>query len=200
MSTRLILIRHGQTEWSVDRRYCGISDIDLNDSGRVQADRVSHRLKEERIQKVYSSASKRALNFAKIAFKDISIEKLSNLREINFGIFEGLKHEDIIKKHPDIYSAWLNDPFQTTIPKGDNLGDFEERIKETLVEIISLNRDNTVGIVTHGGVIRMILKDLLHEKSIWSIKLPHLASITIVEYKDNKGEVLLFNDKGHLNE
>ena len=197
MSTRIILIRHGETDYSSGKRYCGITDADLNDKGITQAQRLCQRLDREKIDKVYSSDSKRAFNFARIIFKDLSIESLPGLREINFGIFEGLGHEEILEKHPDVYAEWLKKPFDSAIPEGDSLVNFKKRVEGLFREIVSLNKGKTAAMVTHGGPIRIIIGSILDSKNIWD-KMPGLASLSIVEFKNDTGKVLLFNDRGHL--
>ncbi|MBU1853755.1 MAG: histidine phosphatase family protein, partial [Candidatus Omnitrophica bacterium] len=82
--------------------------------------------------------------------------------------------------------------------EGDTLGDLEKRVREALAKIIYINKDKIAAVVTHAGPIKIIIGTILKTKDIWTIK-PDLASITTVEFKDNKGEVLFFNDMGHLN-
>ena len=103
MPTKLILIRHGETDGTYQKRYCGVTDLPLNKMGIEQVENASRNLKKEKIDKVYSSDMKRTIQSANIVFKDKDIEKLSSLREMNFGIFEGLTYEEIMKKHSDSY-------------------------------------------------------------------------------------------------
>lgn len=198
MFTKLILIRHGETNLNLQKRYLSDTDIDLNKKGREQAKRLRQRLAKEKIHKVYSSDNKRALNFAKIAFRGFPIEKSPKLREINFGIFEGMNHAEIMKKYPEIYNNWLSNPFATVIPKSENLNNFRKRIIKIFKEIVSLNRNKTIAIVTHAGPIRIIISDILKLKKNWKIT-PALASITIIQYKRAKFEIMLLNDTTYLN-
>jgi len=96
MSTTLILIRHGQTDANKQRRYCGAYDCDLNENGRAQARKLNELLRKEVIDQVYSSDLERAMQFSKKIFGDKKINVLSDLREIDFGIFDGLTHEEIM--------------------------------------------------------------------------------------------------------
>jgi len=118
MPTKLILIRHGQTDWNAKKIYCGHQDIGLNAFGRKQASRLRSSLENETIHKIYSSNKKRAIQSARIIFKKAKIRRLAELREMHFGVFEGKNYRQILKKYPDIYCQWLKDPFSATIPEG----------------------------------------------------------------------------------
>lgn len=181
MSTRLILIRHGETDYSLEKRYCGLTDACLNKRGREQAQRLCQRLKSEQIDKIYSSDSKRTKEFAKIVFKARPVEIVPELKEMSFGIFEGLRHEEIIQRHAKIYKKWLKDPFKTVIPEGDNWINFKQRIEETLGRLASLNKDKTLAIVTHAGPIKIIMNNIVKSRSIWELK-PPLASFNVVYF------------------
>lgn len=175
MPTRIILIRHGETRWNLEKRYMGLKDIGLNDKGIKQAKKLKVRLIKEKISRVYSSDRKRAFKFAKIIFPALPIEKKAALREMNFGGFEGLTYKENMKKYPKLYSNWLNNPSSTTIPGGDSLYDFRKRIKRFLKKIISLNKNKTIALVTHGGPIRIIISE----------DVPP-ASVNIIEYRGGK--------------
>jgi broad specificity phosphatase PhoE len=198
MPTRLILIRHGQTEWNLKKRYVSFTDIDLDTKGRDEAKCLRQKLSNEKIYKVYVSDSKRAINFAKIAFRGFIIEKISDFREMNFGIFEGMTYREIMKKYPKIYNRWLNNPFNTVIPKAESLSNFKKRILKIFKKIVSVNRNRTLAIVTHAGPIRIIINDILKSRNIWDIT-PDLASINIIEFKRGKANITLLNDTDYLN-
>ncbi len=199
MSTKVILIRHGETEWSYQKRYCGFTDIELNEKGRQQARRLLKRLSKEKIHKVYSSDMKRTVQFAKIVFKDLPVEELLDLREMNFGIFEGLTYQDIMEKYPRVYGEWLGSSLDI-ITQGEGLKILARRVRKALRRILSQNSNKTVAVFTHGGPIRVILCDILRLdlKEIWQIELG-LASISIIEFVKGRGRVHLLNDIPYLN-
>ena len=196
MSIRLILIRHGSTDWSMKKKYCSFTDIDLNNKGKNEARKLYQRLNKEKIHKAYSSDAKRAFHFAKIALRGLTIEKIPELRELNFGIFEGLTYREIIKRYPEIYTRWLNDPFGVDIPSGESLCNFKKRVSKILKRINSLNRNKTIALVTHAGPIKIIINDILKSKKIWEIT-PDLASLNIIDFKNSKGKIQLFNDTSY---
>lgn len=179
MATRLILIRHGQTVFNLKKIYCSFSDAGLDKSGIKQAEKLKTRLTKENIHRVYSSDLKRAFQFAGLLFKGLAIEKSAELREIDFGIFEGFTHSQLLKKYPELYSAWLNDPFNMVIPNGERFYDFRDRVRMFVKRIISANKNKTVALVTHAGPIRIIISDSLKTRNIWEINVEP-ASINII--------------------
>ena len=198
MLTKIILIRHGQTDWNAEKKYCGFSDLGLNKQGKEQIGKLSRRLKNEDIYKVYSSDLKRAVQSAVIIFKKTKIEKVWDLREINFGILEGKSHKEILEIEPRIYQDWLNDPYSITIPKGESLNKFKKRVMGALEKIVISNSNKTVAVVCHGGTISIILSRINGSKNFWEL-IPGSASLNIIEYVNNKAKITLFNDISHLN-
>lgn len=198
MPTKIILIRHGQTLWSGEKRYCGLTDIDLSVRGREQAKKLYQILRKEKIHKVYSSDASRALEFARIVFKGFHIEKIPELRELNFGIFEGLTYQEIMKRYTKIYKKWINDPFNVAIPDSESLKDFKKRVRKIFLKIVSLNKNKVLAIVTHTGPIKIIISSILKSNDLWKIE-PDLASINIIELKRGEANIVLFNDTSYLN-
>lgn len=169
------MIRHGETDWNRDKRYCGLTDVCLNKRGIEQAEELCQKLGREKIDRIYSSDLKRTREFARIVFKDRRVETIPELREMDFGVFEGLRHEEIMKRYSEIYKKWLNDPLNTLIPEGDILIDFKKRIEEAVERIVSLNKGKALAIVTHAGPIKVIMSNITKSENIWGIN-PELGS------------------------
>lgn len=197
MATKLILIRHGQTNWNLKKRYSGFIDVALNALGRKQALKLCKRLSNENVHKVYSSDRIRALETARIIFKRSEIEAIPDLREIHFGRFEGLTHKEIMVKYPNVYKKWLNNPFAITIPGGEALIDFQKRVVSAFKKIVFQNRNKTAVIVCHGGTISIFISHIMRTKKFWE-QIPSSASLSIVEYKSNKASISLLNDTSYL--
>lgn len=198
--TRLILIRHGQTDYNSKNRYCGFSDPPLNAQGIWQAKRLADRLKDLKIDKAYSSDLKRAYQTAGIVFRDISIEKSADFREMNFGIFEGIGYEMIIEKYPDLYSEWINSPTKIKIPGGEGFIDLNKRVLRKLASILWRHADGTIAIVSHGGPIRVILCNALGygPKIFWQIEQESCA-LNIIDYSEAQSPIVVTrNDTAHL--
>ena len=181
--TRLILIRHGETDYASQGRYCGFSDPSLNRKGIQQSESLAIRLKEAGVDKVYSSDLKRAYESAKIIFRGNSIEEIADFREMNFGLFEGLKYEEIIKAYPKLYREWIDNPVRVKIPGGESLVELEKRVKERLSFIFSQDEGKTIALVSHGGPIRVILCQVLKLglESFWKVE-QETGTLRIIDY------------------
>lgn len=197
MLTKLLLIRHGQTDCNLEKKYSGFLDVDINAAGKQQARLLYKRLKEGIVHKVYSSDRLRAVHFARIVFSGRKIEKIPDLRELHFGRFEGLTYQQIMEKYPGIYQSWLSHPFRTSIPQGESLDKFQKRILKAISRIVSDNIGKTIAIVCHGGVISIFINSILGIKDFWKYA-PDSASLSIVEYRNDKPELRLFNDISYL--
>lgn len=199
MTTKLILIRHGMTEWNKNGRYCGYKDVNLSSQGKLEVIKLRERLNKISFDRIYCSDRKRALqtrailfgsgfgkrkpNHGLLARSDFAIAK--GLREINFGVFEGLKHDEIVEKYPEVYKEWLADPYKGRIPNAESMQLFKKRVQGAINKILRFNRGKTIAVVCHGGVIGIFVSSILKSGDFWSY-VPSPASITIVEYKDNK--------------
>lgn len=197
MATKLILIRHGETDFNRKKRYSGFRDIPLNPKGRRQIGKLHKRLKDESVHKIYSSDRSRAIESAGIIFKGRRVESLPGLREIHFGIFEGLTYKEIMKKYPVIYKKWLKDPFSVNIPQGESLVSFRKRVVKELKKIIARNKGKTVAVVCHGGPISIFVNHILKSKDFWKY-IPKSASLSIIEHKNGKSKIRSLNDILHL--
>lgn len=198
--TRLILIRHGQTDYNLAKRYCGLSDPPLNHKGIEQAKRLAVRLKGLGIDRVYSSALARAYDTAVLIFKNKTIKKSADLREMDFGIFDGLTRREIIKKRPSLYKSWIDNPLEVKIPGGEKPTQFRRRIRRYFSFILSRHPDETIAVVTHGGPIRVILCDALGYDMKMFLQIEQsVGALNIIEYSEKLAPVVIkMNDTSHL--
>lgn len=197
MSKRLILIRHGQTQWNLEKRYMGSTDIGLNCEGLAQADKLRARLKTTKVDRVYSSDSARAFDFAKIIFPRMAVEAMPELQEMDFGLIEGMTHDEIMKKYPSEYDRWLKDIHAANMPEGESMQIFRVRVLKAFNRIISHNHEKIIAIVTHAGPIRIIINEIVSSGDFWST-MPDSASVNIIELTGGEAKVLLLNDTSHL--
>ncbi|MDO8662756.1 MAG: histidine phosphatase family protein [Candidatus Omnitrophota bacterium] len=200
---RLILIRHGQTDHNLQKRYCGSNDPALNNSGVHQAQMLRERLKGEKVGKVYSSSQKRAYQTAEIIFPDREIEKRDGLAEMSFGIFEGMAYDEIMAKYANIYTDWLRNPFQARIPQAEQLESLYARVRSEIDFIFSRSGENeTIAVIAHGGPNRVILCDAYGYSSekFWEIEQDN-GALNIIEYTSlTSAKVVIINDTVHLPE
>lgn len=199
MITRLILIRHGTTVWNQEKRYCGCRDVGLSVEGRLQAKKLRRKLKGIKFDCILASDRQRALQTARIIFKGRAIIKVRGLREINFGVLEGLRHKEILRIYGAAYVKWLKSPFRNHIPKAEELGDFKKRVQRAISGIIDKNSGKTVAVVCHGGTIGVLVSGILKTKDFWRY-VPKATSVTVLEYAKGRVSLIKFNDTDHLDE
>jgi alpha-ribazole phosphatase len=152
---KLFLIRHGQTDWNIARRFQGQSDVSLNEVGRKQAMALADRLSAQHIDALYSSDLQRALETAKIIRKSECYSD-ARLREINFGDWEGLTYNEIKEKYPNALAERENDIYKNAPPNGETLEQLCERVRSMLDELYAKHKDQTVLVVAHGGVLQTL--------------------------------------------
>lgn len=199
---KLLLVRHGETEWNKTLRYQGHTDIPLSAIGREQAMALSQRLVGEKIDAFYASDLIRARETAEIIARNHNQEVscLQGLRETYFGDWEGLTYVQIIKKYPQVMSAWRKNPSVTRIPGGETLEEVAERSMKAIASIQQNHADQTVLLVVHGGIIRVIISSLLGVSldDYWKFKQDNTALNIIEIHEENKAIVCLLNDINHL--
>ncbi len=188
----LFFVRHGTTDWNQEMRYQGQTNTYLNEIGIKQAHKTGEFLKGFDLQMIYCSDLSRCLQTAKIInshFKhDIVIDK--RLREISFGIWEGLTYNDAYAKYPDLVKIWFNQAESFQVPKGEAYNMVMERVYEAVIDITGQGV-NDVAIVTHGGVIRALLYKLKLIKSdeIWS-DMVRPGSVTLLDWNKQSFELI----------
>jgi broad specificity phosphatase PhoE len=197
MKTTLLLIRHGETEWTRKKRYCGSNDVPLNSRGRSQLARLGKALETCAIDAAYCSDMRRARESARLALKDRKVTCVRGLREMDFGIFEGMTHGQIGKKYPALYAAWLKDFGSITPPDAESFRDFSRRVKRSFREIAAKNRGKTCAVVSHGGVMMVLLSMVAGKGKLWKF-LPSLGSLSVIEIEGREWKLVSFNDTGHL--
>ena len=206
MTIKLILIRHGESDGNAQRKFSGFQDVNLTEKGIWQAKRLARRLEGVQVNAVYCSDLKRARHTAEIIFGDRGedIVVSPNLREINFGIWEGMTFEEIKLREGAKFTSWMENPDEKTIiPQGESLAILNERVMTEVNRILQEHKneekDKTIAIVCHGGAIRIILCNALNLelKNLWFIK-QNSTALNIIDYYDNRGFISLLNDTSHL--
>lgn len=187
---RLILVRHGQTEWNVERRLQGWKDSPLSENGKEQVKKVAELLKSEKIDLAYCSDLGRAVTTAEeiLKFHDCSLEKTKLLREINYGKMEGLTQSESEKLMPGVWNARLSDRYNLACPGGENYKTMVgKRIKPFLEMVFEKHKDENVLVVSHRGPTRGIIGEI---SEIKGEELSNIAvdndTVYFLEIKDGK--------------
>jgi ribonuclease H / adenosylcobalamin/alpha-ribazole phosphatase len=200
--TRLLLLRHGQTELSVERRYSGRGNPALTDVGRQQAGAAARYVAERGgIAAVFSSPLQRAYDTAAAAAKALGLDVTvdDDLIETDFGAWEGLTFGEAAERDPELHRRWLGDT-STMPPDGESFDAVLDRVLRARERIVTAHPGATVLVVSHVTPIKMLLRLALDAGPgiLYRLHLD-LASLSIAEfYSDGASSVRLVNQTGYL--
>lgn len=171
----IILARHGETEWNNKMIFRGQADIDLNEVGRRQAELLGEYLSGEKIDFVYSSPLKRAVETAKaIADRQkLEVNIVQNLNDLNFGEWQGLPLEEVEEQYPELYRDWLDTPEQVRVPGGESLEDVRSRALSFVEDAVMRCGEGKIVFVSHRVVNNVLIMALLglDNSHFWKIRL-----------------------------
>lgn len=201
---RIFLVRHGETDWNLQKRFQGKENIPLNNKGREQARRLSRYLSQKNISAVFSSPLSRAWETAKIiAFEhNLTPAAVDDLAEINFGSWEGKVYQEMDEPDRAALAQWLLNPALHSIPGGESLQQFQQKLQNCYKKLLDNHVDGNLAIVTHGGAIKVLVAEILEIPLARITRLRLVpASLTIILYDDWGNPYLeLFNDSCYLQE
>lgn len=201
MANTFYIVRHGQTNWNILGKTQGHGNSDLTEQGIVQARELAEDITKYPIDYIYSSDLGRAIQTAEILGEKLNLEvqKTEGLREMGFGVWEGLLIDEIKKDYSDIYDIWRNDPHLVNIPKGETLQVIKERVDNFIEEINKKHENKHIIFVTHSITLRVMLLSFLGSGmgNIYRIKQDNTA-LNIVEYRDYGPVVIKMNDTSHI--
>lgn len=215
MVTVLYLIRHGETEGAEKRRYKGSIDVPLSENGIRQMEQVSKYIVEENkyfsnppsptflkggkgglLDAVYCSDLQRAIKSAELIAKPHSLNPIivPSLRERNFGIWEGMSFDEIREKYPLEFDAWAGNPLRFSPMGGESTVEVKERVIDALDKILNTHEKQQIAIVSHGGVIRIMLCHFLGIplENIFRVEQDY-GALNIIEFWDKYPVVKLMN-------
>ncbi|MGE5665914.1 MAG: histidine phosphatase family protein [Betaproteobacteria bacterium] len=157
---RLVLIRHGETEWNAAGRLQGAIDVPLSQLGLWQAQRVAERLREEPFAAVVASDLARARQTAEPLADALGlpVQPEPRLRERAYGIFEGERYAGLAERYPAEWAAHLARDPDWVIPGGESIGQLRDRVGEALDEIARRHAGAQVAVVAHGGVLDAVYR------------------------------------------
>ena len=159
LSTEILIIRHGQTEWNASKRLQGHSDIPLNEKGIEQALALAETLREEKLDAIFSSDLQRALKTAEEIAKwhNLPVQVDSAFRERSYGAFEGLSREEIKTRHPQSHTAWYAADPDHVFPPGERLAEsirtFHHRATGAIHQIADQYTGKKIVLIAHFGII-----------------------------------------------
>ena len=203
---RLLLVRHGETDWNREGRFQGQIDIPLNGNGRTQAEAARRFLRNIPIDRAYTSAMARPRQTAEAILADhpgVPLTSTRGLVEIGHGLWEGRLEREIAEGWPQLLQDWKDRPHTVQMPQGETIHDVWERSLDSWQRIANgLDAGETALVVAHDAVNKTILCGLLGlgPEAIWAIKQGN-GGVTVIDYPDGaSGEpvVTCMNLTGHL--
>jgi alpha-ribazole phosphatase len=194
---RVWLIRHGEPVAEARGRCYGSLDFGLSETGREQMERVADYVRSEPISAIYTSPRSRAREGAKILAAAISaavLEVAEDLREMDFGDFEGLTYDEVAARNPELYRRWMENPTEVPFPNGESFPEMRDRVLRAFDAIERKHPGETVALVTHGGVNRILLANTLQIPDNCIFRLAQdYAAINLIEFMQGLPVVRLLN-------
>jgi broad specificity phosphatase PhoE len=159
---RVLLVRHGVTDWNQSGRWQGFEPVALNEEGWSQARRLANHLRGSGISAIYTSDLPRAWQTATSVGDVLGLTPQVDVdwREFNLGIFQGLTREESAQKYPDEWEAFRRNYWDYLIPGGESRRDLQRRIYSAWERLIAKDTGPQVMVVSHGGALKMLLLKL----------------------------------------
>jgi broad specificity phosphatase PhoE len=199
---RIILVRHGQTEWNRVERFRGRADVPLNESGLAQAEATGRRVAAmARLSAVYSSPLSRAVRTAEAIARPFAlpVHPHPGLLDIDFGQWQGLTPDEARARWPAMAEAWFTAPHTARVPGGETLADLRTRAMKTVAELAEGHPEQTIALVGHTVINRVILLGVLGlgNDRFWRISQDNCA-INVFETDADGYTLVSLNDTCHL--
>jgi broad specificity phosphatase PhoE len=200
--TELILVRHGETVWNVEKIYRGRADVNLDEVGIKQAELLGKYLGNWELEAIYSSSLKRALDTANIIarYHKIGVYIADGLIDFDYGEWQSLPEQEVRKLYPALLDKWHNNPQEVRMPGGESLADVRERAAGVVDDVLS-KYEGSVVLASHRVVNKVLICSLLglDNSYFWNIK-QDVGGITIFNYVDGRFVLTRHNDTSHLQE
>ncbi len=184
----IILARHGETEWNRAEVFRGRTDIDLNETGRKEAEFLAQYLDSIKIEAVYSSPLRRALQTAEVIARQNKLEVniAPGLIDFDYGQWQGLSNRNVQDKYKELCAVWTSHPERVKMPGGESLDDVRKRAVVVVDEVIARHKGTTV-LVSHRVVNKVLICALLglDNSHFWNIR-QDTGAISIFAYERNR--------------
>jgi len=202
-ATRLFIVRHGQTAWNTEKVFRGTIDVPLNDQGFAEAAAVAKALAAEPVTFIYSSPLSRAVQTAKplADIKGIKINEHAGLTDLNFGVWQGHKLDEVKAEYAELFQTWVERPHDCKIPGAETLAQAQIRALDACREIASVHPGQTVMAVSHRVVCKLLVLGLLGlgPDKFWNVQ-QDTAAINLFVMTSDTAIAFRINDTCHLAE
>jgi len=200
--SKLILARHGETVWNIEKIYRGRADINLNEMGIRQAELLGKYLSNWELEAIYSSPLRRALDTANIIarYQKISVHIAEGIIDLDYGEWQSLPEQEAKRRYPTLHNEWHNNPHKVKMPGGESLEDVRKRAIKVVSDVLARYQGSVV-LVSHRVVNKVLICSLLglDNSYFWNIK-QDVGGITIFDYVDERFVLTKHNDTAHLRE
>ncbi len=190
--TRVVLCRHGEPEAAASGRFCGALDVGLSPRGEAQARALSALDADV----LYTSPARRCLETARPVASRLAVEPIvePRLRELEFGELEGVPYDEAAERWPEVYDEWLRTPTGVRFPGGERYAELRSRACEALAEIVRRHDGATAAVITHAGVIRALLADVLSlpDEALFRVDQRY-GAVNVFEWLEGTAVVRLVN-------
>ncbi len=200
---RLILVRHGETEWNREGRFQGQSPVGLSEKGIRQARETARALVAMKPTAIYSSPLTRAMMTANEIGKAVSLEvtPLEGIKEVHLGEMEGITGREMRDRFAQFYATWRRDPSQAVFPAGESMRQLQERAWNAIVGLEKAHPNGAVVAVSHNFAIRTILCRFMGlPLSRFHRLRVDLASVGVLQTNGSNRQMLAMNERCHLPE
>lgn len=209
---RLILVRHGATDWNQQRRVQGLSNLGLNETGRGQAEALARALKDVKVDAIYASPLRRAQETARAIsrFHQVEVVTLDGLKELDVGEVDGLTYEEMMIRHSEFFTKWMADFTSVRLPGGGTVPELRDQCCAAIQEIVKKQQpviggkkcdegEKVVVAVTHFFPIMCIICNTLGLDLSYCRRLRlDVASMCTLDFNPERAVLVSFNDTCHL--
>jgi broad specificity phosphatase PhoE len=201
--TNIILLRHGETAWNIEKVFRGRAEVPLTDNGRKQAELAAGHLKDQGIQATYTSPLERAVETAQPVAQLTGLDPVPEeaFTGMDFGLWQGRPHQEVKEEYPELFEKFHMRPADMHIPEGETFQEVMDRALEGLERIRQKHPDQTILIVTHRVICKLLVLGVmgLGPDRFWQIRLDTCAVCSFF-YKDGDWVISKVNENFFLDE
>jgi broad specificity phosphatase PhoE len=163
MTTKIFLIRHGESHQNINDVLSGVTDVPLSEKGKEQCAVLTHYFEDVKINKVFATPLQRAKDSARIIFPkhESQIEIAQSLIEFNYGNYEGYKRSEYDSSNDKIIQQWITAPSNLTFPGGDNIQEHAQKTLTGITKLADENKGMIIACISHRTTIRLILSKII---------------------------------------
>ena len=203
MKTKIIIVRHAETIGNIEKRLTGRKDYELTELGKQEVDKLTQELKNFKFSKIYSSTAKRTIKTVQQLAKinNLPINELEELLEMDFGIYDGWKWENVAKIQPEIRQKQIETNEISGIPGQETMEEVTDRMYKIIEKLAIENMEKTILISSHGVAIEAFLRRISNKKFGEEIEkfCQYNAAINELYYEDGIFYITRLADVSYLN-